>query len=106
MCEEYIVSNQVECLSCGDKPFSMHRHDYVSCECGKIIVDGGQAYLRRVGDIHNYKELSITLPLEDVEAVTAEVEKSMSSNRNPLGVALAAIRELRDLGLLKGFIDE
>lgn len=106
MSDEYIVSNQVECLSCGDKPFSMHRHDYSSCECGKISVDGGQAYLRRVGDLGGFKELSIVLPEHDVMAIVGEVETSMDSGRNPLGVALAAMRALRDRGLLKGFIDE
>lgn len=102
--KQYIVSNQIECLSCGDQPFSMSRHDMQLCECGKVAVDGGQEYLRRVGG--GWKELSISIPIEDMEFIVNEATVSTDSGRNPLGVALAVIRALRDRGLLKGFITE
>lgn len=57
-----ILSNQVKCHKCGDTPFSAHRHDFRSCKCGSISVDGGMAYLRRVGAIRQYTEMSIELP--------------------------------------------
>ena len=37
---------------------STHVHDFVSCKCGKLCVDGGLEYLRRVGDFENSLDLS------------------------------------------------
>ena len=62
-----IIQNQVECLKCGDRPFSAHRHDYRECKCGAIAVDGGLEYLRRVGDLSSFKELSISLPRKQLK---------------------------------------
>lgn len=67
-----ILSNQVRCHKCGDTPFSAHRHDYRSCACGSIFVDGGMAYLRRGGGLSAYDDLSIELPDEACkEAIAA-----------------------------------
>jgi hypothetical protein len=37
---------------------SAHRHDFRTCACGKIAVDGGRDYRRRVGDPALIEELS------------------------------------------------
>lgn len=42
-----ILRNQAECPRCGELVASIHRHDYRSCSCGGIAVDGGISYLRR-----------------------------------------------------------
>lgn len=42
-----IIENSAKCLKCGDKIISKHRHDYVTCSCGNISVDGGLDYCRR-----------------------------------------------------------
>lgn len=42
-----IVRNSAHCRSCGDDIESRHRHDYVTCKCGNISVDGGKDYCRR-----------------------------------------------------------
>ena len=55
-----IIKNQVKCLKCGDIIESKNRHDFVTCSCGNVSVDGGKDYLRRT--FHNkddYEELSI-----------------------------------------------
>lgn len=43
-----IIRNMVKCNHCGDIIESRHRHDFVFCSCGRVAVDGGHAYLRRV----------------------------------------------------------
>lgn len=45
-----ILCNSARCLKCGDEIESKHRHDWVSCKCGAIFVDGGKDYLRRGAD--------------------------------------------------------
>lgn len=42
-----IISNSALCLDCDVEIKSRHRHDYVTCPCGGIAVDGGRDYLKR-----------------------------------------------------------
>ena len=42
-----VLINQAQCLLCGEIIQSTHRHDFRSCTCGNLFVDGGRAYLRR-----------------------------------------------------------
>jgi len=56
--EQVIAINRVKCTKCGDIIESVHGHDFRSCSCGAISVDGGHNYLRRVGDINGYIEMS------------------------------------------------
>lgn len=44
-----IVRNSARCGHCGVEVTSQHRHDFARCECGQTAVDGGSAYLRRLG---------------------------------------------------------
>lgn len=39
--------NAARCLDCGDLLYSRNRHDYKTCTCGNLSVDGGSAYIRR-----------------------------------------------------------
>ena len=60
-----IIYNAVICNHCGDRVQSTHRYDFRYCSCGKIAVDGGLEYLRRVGDIYGYTEVSLYEGQED-----------------------------------------
>lgn len=60
--ETIILSNQVYCKLCKDSPFSKNRHDFVSCKCGHVAVDGGTAYLKRVFSGREWIECSIEWP--------------------------------------------
>lgn len=55
---EVVTLNKAQCKKCGDIIESKHRHDFVWCKCGAIAVDGGKAYLRRVGELDEMIELS------------------------------------------------
>ena len=58
MKKEKIKVNKCQCRVCGDIIESKHRHDFVTCKCGAISVDGGQDYLRRCGEVENMIEMS------------------------------------------------
>ena len=45
-----VTRNRARCKACGSVIESKHRHDYVTCSCGQIAVDGGLDYLKRVWD--------------------------------------------------------
>ena len=54
-----IISNKAKCKKCKDIIESTYRHDFVTCKCGAISVDGGKDYLRRAfRDIDDIEELS------------------------------------------------
>lgn len=91
-----IIQNAVKCNKCDDFIFSAHRHDFVTCKCGAISVDGGQSYLRRSGDIHNYTDLSWELPEELYRACADTVNDAIETNRNAYGIANAVMRKLRE----------
>lgn len=42
-----IVRNAIRCNHCGDEIESFHVHDFKTCTCGAVSVDGGKEYLRR-----------------------------------------------------------
>jgi hypothetical protein len=93
-----IIQNAVTCLGCGDFIVSKHRHDFVTCTCGTISVDGGQEYLRRVGDFSNAVDLSWSLPDKLYFQCADAAGAAMDSGRNTRGVANAVMRKLREAG--------
>ena len=55
-----LLVNKAQCRKCGDVIWSQSVHDFVSCECGAIFVDGGTSYQRSgADDLHNFIDLSI-----------------------------------------------
>jgi len=99
-----ILSNQVECKKCGDRPYSGSVHDFSSCKCGNIAVDGGMEYLRRHGGltykngVPTYRDISIDWEVDLVDALGAALEQSVSDYKNSLGHVCTVARTLRDNG--------
>lgn len=54
-----IKKNSIRCKHCGFVCVSRHRHDFVTCSCGKVSADGGSDYLKRCGNQNDYDELSV-----------------------------------------------
>ena len=55
-----IIKNSARCCVCETEIESKHRHDYVSCPCGNLSVDGGTDYLKRsVSYVNKYDDTSI-----------------------------------------------
>lgn len=67
-----ITHNMAKCLICGDIIESVHRHDYVTCSCGNLSVDGGKDYLKRcfVKGQETYEELSTSEEVQDGENIS------------------------------------
>ena len=66
-----IKSNKARCRLCGDVIESKHRHDWQSCSCGAIFVDGGREYLRR--GAKKFEDLEELSEYEEVEDGSEEV---------------------------------
>ena len=53
-----ILRNRAQCKTCSEIIESRFRHDYQTCTCGAIAVDGGHDYLKRGGLPDQLVELS------------------------------------------------
>lgn len=53
-----ILVNRIKCKKCGDVIESKSVHDFNFCKCGKVAVDGGQDYLKRLGNLEDWEDLS------------------------------------------------
>lgn len=56
-----IICNRIQCKKCNDIIESKTIHDFVTCRCGAVSVDGGKDYLRRCGNKEDIIELSKTI---------------------------------------------
>ena len=45
-----MIVKAITCPKCGDTIFSRARHDFRSCSCGAIFIDGGFDYVRIGGN--------------------------------------------------------
>lgn len=64
--KKMITTNKAKCRLCEDVIESKYRHDFVTCKCGEIFVDGGPVYLRRgAGNFDNFIDLSETTSEEE-----------------------------------------
>ena len=46
-----LIKNKWKCLYCNDIIESKHQHEYTTCKCGAMSIDGGTSYIRLVGDL-------------------------------------------------------
>lgn len=53
-----ILVNKIKCKKCGDVIERVSVHDFKFCKCGAVAVDGGHDYLRRVGNLEDWEDLS------------------------------------------------
>jgi len=53
-----ILVHKVQCKKCNDIIESKHRHDFVTCSCGSISIDGGKDYMRWLGNFEDFIDLS------------------------------------------------
>ena len=45
---QYTLVDAIQCVSCFDVIYSRARHDFHSCTCGQVSIDGGFNYTRVV----------------------------------------------------------
>lgn len=63
-----IIKNAAKCNYCGDVIESTYRHDYKTCRCVRVSVDGGHDYLRRCYASRDaFTEMSVTEPVEETD---------------------------------------
>lgn len=56
-----VLDNAVRCKKCGSIIYSRYTHDFHSCKCGAINIDGGFEYCRVVGDLKDVEKYPIII---------------------------------------------
>lgn len=79
-----IYINQVRRTTCGWYIRIKNRHDYRTCKCGKLSIDGGSWYMKLRGDIENveYQIVPYKLVNESNQRGCAAKEPAMEINPN------------------------
>ena len=70
-----IFINKIQCKHCGDIIESKTTHDFKMCSCGKVGVDGGTDYLRRIGKLEDFIDRSI-MELDDTPEPILDDDRS------------------------------
>lgn len=76
-----IVVNKIRCKKCGDIIESKSVHDFVTCKCGAVSVDGGHNYIRRCGNLEDFEDLS-----EYEESVADAIRAFCEENSNAYSI--------------------
>lgn len=57
----------VHCLSCDAVVYSVNRHDFRSCSCGEVAIDGGKEYTKvSFKDKNNFNQVTVDLLTDDI----------------------------------------
>ena len=64
-----VLVNKIRCKKCGDIIESKSVHDFKFCKCEAVAVDGGHDYLRRVGAVEDWEDLSVCETIEDNDTI-------------------------------------
>ncbi|SRR6266403_668006 len=68
-----ILQNAAYCLKCDTYIISTHTHDYITCYCGNIAVDGGSEYLKRsIDEKESYDDFSL-----NTESIPEEIRAKL-----------------------------
>ena len=95
-----ILYNAVKCGICGEVIFSRHRHDFVTCQCENVSVDGGLSYLRRSFKSGIWTDMSIELDAKIVDKCIEALQWAEDTDRNMLGKVISIIKVLNVEGVL------
>ena len=74
------MKNRAKCKLCEDILESFHRHDYVTCKCGEISIDGGNDYCKASArDWANFLRID-----DEGNTIVVKVEEPKESKENSL----------------------
>ena len=107
---KYIVKNEIKCDHCKDVIESTDTHDFKTCSCGMVSIDGGYDYLKRmVKNNATYEDLSVMVDDEYIKNLNIhkrdgyEISSKMFSQRVSHGERVnCPVCKNSDILILKG----
>jgi hypothetical protein len=82
-----VIVTSLKCPKCGDVIYSRAHHDFHSCTCGAVSIDGGFDYTRYMGLPEIFAQLKLE-PLE-VDSTKQELFDDWNKRIDKLGRILA-----------------
>ena len=64
-----ILVNKIRCKKCGDIIESKSVHDFKFCKCESVAVDGGHDYLRLLGELEDWEDMSVCETIDEEHGV-------------------------------------
>jgi len=61
------------CKKCASYILSENRHDFVTCFCGAVSIDGGRDYTRITGNDEDYELLSVVFGYDTEEQLKQKI---------------------------------
>lgn len=100
-----ILKNSLKCNLCGDIIESTHVHDFKWCKCGRVAVDGGREYLKRVyNNLADIEDLSQSRKLTVAEFKSVlEYYKQQADLYSKTGASMDRYYEERIVELNEAF---
>jgi hypothetical protein len=89
----YRATNKAKCLVCNTVIESKSRHDFVTCPCGNLHVDGGSDYLKR--GFKNWNTVEELSQFVDISVLPGQIQFMLTDRFDPekIYINLCAIRE-------------
>ena len=56
------VVSAIRCTTCLHVVWSRYRHDFNTCGCGRVAIDGGRSYTRIVENQGNFESFILCIP--------------------------------------------
>jgi hypothetical protein len=107
--------NRAKCRLCNEIIESLHQHDFQSCSCGEISVDGGTSYYRCLAkDIKNFirigendEEIEVRFK-EEEEEEEKQPPKPLTSREEKLDEMRIMLEQLSEMpeGAMSLFVSQ
>lgn len=82
---QFRYQDALHCGSCGDVIYSVNRHDFRSCSCGSVTIDGGREYTRVLTNTNaDYSSVVVDLltdAISDPKTPHGKKEKAKKANK-------------------------
>ena len=72
-----LIKNAFKCLYCNDIIESKHRHDFRTCKCGMSSCDGGESYIRLIGDLNMIEYVDVWEDGDKIRCIDGSKQKTL-----------------------------
>ena len=72
-----LIKNRWKCLYCGDVIESKHQYDYTTCKCGMSSCDGGDSYIRLIGDLNMIERIEVWEDGDKIRCIDGSKQKTL-----------------------------
>lgn len=93
-----ILRNMAKCLDCEDVIESKSVHDFRTCKCGNLSVDGGLDYIKRSSKNFNFEDLSkFNLNfLEILDNLKEKFDEKLKKSGNSVNFPICSLNHYTD----------